>query len=103
MSFHLKALFKIQDIANRNNFKFINVFIYTGRNEYDEEEQIYENIMSNFCKSHDINLLSLRDSFASELKNEKTLFLKGDVHFSDEGAALTAKIVADYINTFENP
>lgn len=102
MRFHLKALLKIQDIANRNNFKFINVFIYTGY-PGGHEEQIYENIMSDFCKSHDINFLNLRDSFASELKDEKTLFLKGDGHFSDEGATLAAKIVADYINTIESP
>lgn len=101
MRFHLKALLKIQDIADKNNFKFVNVFIYTSLIE--EEEQTYENIMSGFCKSHDINFLNLRDSFVSELENEKTLFLKGDGHFSDEGAALAAKIVADYINTIESP
>jgi lysophospholipase L1-like esterase len=99
MRFHLKTLLKIQDVANRNNFKFINVFIYTGH----YEEHIYENILEDYCKSHGINFLSLRDSFVSELKNEKTLFLKGDGHFSDEGATLAAKIVVDYINTIESP
>jgi lysophospholipase L1-like esterase len=99
MHFHLKALLKIKDIAQKNNFNFINVFIYTG----SYEGQIYENIISDFCKSNDISFLNLRDYFVPEIENGKNLFLKNDGHFTDEGAALTAKVVADYINTFENP
>ena len=64
-------------------------------------EQNYVNIITDFCKNHDISFINLRDYFVPELKNGKNLFLEGDGHYTDEGAALTAKIVADYINTFE--
>lgn len=97
MRFHLKALLKIQDIAQKNNFKFVNVFIYTGSGE----EHNYEKIMMDYCKSHGIKFLSLRDAFVSELQNGKSLFLKGDGHFSDGGATLVAKILVDYINAME--
>ena len=101
MHFHFKALLKIQDIAQKNNFNFINVFIKTGMGDGGRVEQNYVNIITDFCKNHDISFINLRDYFVPELKNGKNLFLEGDGHYTDEGAALTAKIVADYINTFE--
>ena len=101
MHFHFKALLKIQDIAQKNNFNFINVFIKTGMGDGGHVEQNYVNIITDFCKNHDISFINLRDYFVPELKNGKNLFLEGDGHYTDEGAALTAKIVADYINTFE--
>ena len=103
MHFHFKTLLKIQDIAQKNNFNFVNVFIMTGMSDGGRLEQDYVNIITDFCKSHDISFLNLRDYFIPELKSGKTLFLKGDGHYTDEGALLTAKIVADYINTFEKP
>jgi hypothetical protein len=46
MKFHLYALRKIQNIAERHGFRFVNVFIYTGVS-YPDPESSYEDILEN--------------------------------------------------------
>ncbi len=92
MKFHLHALHKIQNLANTHQFKFVNIFVYTGF--FRDEEDIYENILRFFCHDHGIAFFSLRNEFQIALKNGQELFLKGDGHFSEQGARLVAWVIS---------
>jgi hypothetical protein len=91
MKFHLHALRKIRDLADTNHFKFVNIFVYTGF--FRHEEDIYENILLSFCHRHGIAFLSLRNDFQAALEDGQKLFLKGDGHFSEQGARLVARVI----------
>ncbi len=94
MQFHLQALRKIQHLADVNNFRFTNVFIYTG---YVQEEPLYEGILQSFCKTQGIRFVSLRDEIERALKRGEQVFLPGDGHFSDGGSRLVARVIAEQI------
>lgn len=91
MKFHLHALRKIQDLADTYHFSFVNIFVYTGF--FKNEEDLYEEILQSFCHKHDIAFLSLKNSFQAAREDGQELFLKGDGHFSEQGARLAAKVL----------
>lgn len=94
MQFHLQALRKIQHLANANNFRFTNIFIYTG---YWPEEPLYEAILESFCRAQGIRYLSLREDIGRAMKRGEQVFLPGDGHFSDAGTRLVARVIAGQI------
>jgi hypothetical protein len=97
MLFHLHTLKKMQDIANKNNFIFINVFIYTGRLESWGEEAVYGKILEEFCQEQGIYFYNLRNDFAKPLSEGKEIFLKNDGHFTDYGARVVAESLSHHI------
>ncbi len=92
MRFHLHGLLKMKDLAQKSGSKFVNVFIYTGNKK---EEPTYELVLREFCRKQGICFFSLKDGFAAALKNGERLFLPGDGHFSDRGARLAARLIAE--------
>lgn len=94
MRFHLHALLKFQDLADRHRFRFMNVFIFT---EGFSEQSTYEGVLQTFCRGHGIDFLSLREEFEAAMRRGEQLFLKGDGHFSDGGSRLAAKLIAQHI------
>jgi hypothetical protein len=95
MRFHLHAVRKIQNLADRNHFQVVNVFTYTGA---IRDEAAYEKILEAFCRIHGIAFLSLRPAFERALRNGEDVFLKEDGHLSDAGARLAAEVLARYID-----
>jgi hypothetical protein len=100
MRFHLHALRKIQDLADRNGFQFVNVFTYTG---YMPNESVYEQILEAFGRLHGITFLSLRPAFKTAVGNGQEVFLRGDGHFSDGGARLAAQVLARFVDAHPAP
>jgi lysophospholipase L1-like esterase len=94
MQFHLQALRKIQHLANMYNFRFINVFIYTG---LGQAEPLYEGILESFCKTQGIRFVSLRDEIERAVRRGEQVFLPQDGHFSDAGTRLVARVIAGQI------
>jgi hypothetical protein len=94
MQFHLQALRKIQHLANANNFRFTNIFIYTG---YAPEEPLYEAILESFCRAQGIRYHSLREDIGRAMKRGEQVFLPGDGHFSEAGTRLVARVIAGQI------
>ena len=90
LQFHLRALSKIQDLADRHRFHFTNVFIYTG---WMSEEPLYETILKSYCEGQGIDFFSLREGFAAAMKAGERVFLERDAHFADSGARLAARLV----------
>ena len=95
INFHLHTLQKMQSLANIYNFQFTNVFIYTG--VQNTEESMYEKILERFCRDNGIDFYNLRNEFAVALGNGDKLLLPFDGHFSDDGAHLVAKLLAQHI------
>jgi hypothetical protein len=95
MRFHLHALRKIQNLADRHGFVFVNVFTYSGHMPH---ESAYEKILEAFCGTHGIAFLSLRPAFEQAVRNGEDVFLKADGHLSDGGARLAAQVLARYID-----
>ena len=95
MRFHLHALRKIQNLADRHQFMFVNVFTYSGHLPH---EAAYEKILEAFCGAHGIAFLSLRPAFEQAVRNGQEVFLKADGHLSDGGARLAAQVLARYID-----
>lgn len=95
MRFHLHALRKMQDLADRHGFAFVNVFTYTGLIPH---EAAYERIQDAFCRTHGIGFLSLRPAFVEAARSGETLFLEEDGHLSDNGARLAARLLAQYVD-----
>jgi hypothetical protein len=85
MRFHLHALRKIQNLADRHGFVFVNVFTYSGHMPH---EAAYEKILEAFCGVHAIAFLTLRPAFEQAVRNGEDVFLKGDGYLSDGGARL---------------
>lgn len=100
MKCHLHALRKIQDLADTYHFKFVNIFLYTGF--YENEEDIYEQIFQSFCHKHGIAFLSLRDAFQAAFDDGQELLLKVDGHLSEQGARLAAKVLFALINEWRS-
>jgi lysophospholipase L1-like esterase len=100
MRFHLRALEKIQNLADQNRFRFVNVFTYTG---VIRDESAYEEILEAFCGTHGIAFLSLRPAFERALQSRSDLFLKDDGHLSDSGARLAAEVLARYVGQHPAP
>jgi hypothetical protein len=96
MRFHLRALRKIQNLAEKNHFHFVNVFIYTGVS-YPDKEEIYEDILEPYCKVHGIHFYNLKDDISLAMARGEELFLKHDGHFTDQGARLVARALARLI------
>jgi SGNH hydrolase-like domain, acetyltransferase AlgX len=94
MRFHLHALRKIQNLADRHGFVFVNVFTYSGHMPH---EAAYEKILEAFCGVHAIAFLTLRPAFEQAVRNGENVFLEGDGHLSDGGARLAAQVLARYI------
>lgn len=96
--FHEMALRRMKHIAEDHGAQFVEVLVYTGR---PGPEEFYEEVLGRFCAEHDIALISLRDAFvAAEARGEK-LFLQRDGHYAPAGAALAARVVADWITAHE--
>ena len=98
MKFHLHALLKMQNLAQQHNMTLIHIFIYTGMNK---EANIYKKILSLFCQKHLISFFSLEDGFKDAINRKQDVFLtqNNDGHFSQQGAELAAKLVAQYLQT----
>jgi hypothetical protein len=82
-------------MAKIEKFQFTHVFIYTGR--WHEEERMYERILAGFCQEHGIDFYNLRDGFEVARRNGEELFLRFDGHFSDRGARLVARLLAQHM------
>ena len=102
MQFHLDALRKMYAIAQQHNITFVNVFIYTGEEQYAEKEPVYEAILHDFCHAENIPFLSLRE-MVREHPERQTLFLQHDGHFSQSGTRLVAQVLAEYMKNFTPP
>jgi lysophospholipase L1-like esterase len=100
MRFHLHALRKVQNLADRNHFQFVNVFAYTG---VIRDESAYEKVLEAFCRRHGIAFLSLRPAFEGALRDGVDLFLKDDGHLADSGARLAAEALARYVDQHPTP
>ena len=90
LQFHLRALSKIQDLADRHRFHFTNVFIYTA---WMSDEPVYESILRSYCAAQGIDFYSLREGFAAAMGAGEKVFLERDAHFADSGARLAARLV----------
>ena len=90
MQFHLRALLKIKDLSENNNFKFTYVFIYTGL-PYDD---LFLDILKSFCEVNNINFLNMKSIFENAQANGDELFLPRDGHFTSRGAYVTANSLA---------
>ena len=86
MDFQLRALLQIKDLAQRNNFTFAFVFIYTGLSYDDSFLEIFEI----FCDKNKINFLNLKSTFEIAQARGEDLFLPRDGHFTSKGAQVTA-------------
>lgn len=96
--FHEVALRRMKRIAEDHGAQFVDVLVYTGQ---PGPEAFYEEVLGRFCAEHDITVLSLHDAFvAAEARGEK-LFLERDGHYAPAGAALAARVVADWITAHE--
>jgi hypothetical protein len=102
MEFHLHALRKIQDLADRHRFALVNVFTYTGTGVFPQEP-IYEGLLESFCHTHGIAFLSLRSPVEQAIESGQDVFLKRDGHFSDRGARLAAEVLARYVDDHPPP
>lgn len=98
MDFHLDAMNKMSILAAENDIRFTEVFIYTGNKYWASEEPIYEKILQDFCDTHKIPFLNLREYFDDRM--HEGFFLENDGHFTDRGAQLVAEIVADNIGKY---
>ena len=96
MRFHLYALRKIQHLAERHRFHFMNMFIYTGQFDPDEEG-LYEHTLAAYCQTMGIPFYSLKDDIQRAITSGEEVFLKGDGHFAPQGARLVARILAQLI------
>lgn len=93
MQFHLQALRKIQHFAEQSQFRFVCIFIYTA---VGERELLYERVLQQYCHASGIPYLSLREGFQEAIARGVQPYLpNNDMHFSPEGAHLTAAILAD--------
>jgi hypothetical protein len=99
MQFHLNALRTMHVVARQHDMRLVNVFIYTGQEQYEEEESVYEEILHNFCTVENIPFLSLRE-MVRQHPERHTLFLHNDGHFSPSGARLVAQALAEYMKNF---
>ena len=102
MQFHIDALRKMYAIARQHNIRLVNVFIYTGQEQYAQEEPAYEKILHDFCDTENIPFLSLREMVRQHPKRHM-LFLQHDGHFSQSGARLVAQVLAEYMKNFTPP
>ncbi len=96
MRFHLYALKKIQNLSEKNGFHFVNVFIHTGVS-YPDREEIYENILEDYCRTQGIHFYNLKDDTKLAMARGEELFLKYDGHFTDRGARVVAGALAQVI------
>jgi hypothetical protein len=100
MQFHLHALRKMQDLADRHGFTFVNVFTYSGHILHETD---YEWIQEEFCRAHGIAFLSLRPAFEEATRNGEAVFLRADGHLSDAGARLSARLLSQYVARHTTP
>ncbi len=89
MKFQLHALRKLQYLSHNQCLRWALIYIYTGQ-PYDE---IYQDILGEFCRLKDINYLNLEGAFEKE--KEAGLFLPNDGHFTDQGALVTARALIE--------
>ena len=83
------ALRKLQYLSHNQGLRWALIYIYTGQ-PYDE---IYQDILGEFCRLKDINYLNLEGAFEKE--KEAGLFLPNDGHFTDQGALVTARALIE--------
>jgi lysophospholipase L1-like esterase len=94
LRFHLHALRKMQDLADRNAFALVQVFIDTG---WLPDEAALEETLTSFSAANRLAFLSLRPVLGRALQDGEGVFLTGDGHFSDLGARLVARALAGYV------
>ena len=93
MRFHLHALAKMENLAERSHFAFVNVIIWTG---HFAEERVYADVIGSFCRDHAIASFNLEDEERG-VGDREQLFLPGDGHFSARGARWVAEVLARYM------
>ena len=92
MEFQLHALKKIRMLCELRHFKWAFNYIYTDR-PYDG---VFEEILSTFCERERIPYFNLKRAYSTH--GSSILFLKGDGHFSDAGARITATAIKEHFN-----
>jgi hypothetical protein len=94
LRFHLRAISKANDFARRHAMRFSYIFIAVPV-PYDS---LYEEINAEYCRTHGIDFFSLRPALEAAQRAGKQVYLPGDGHFSDAGAAITAQALADHFH-----
>lgn len=92
MHFHLRAIAKADDFAYHRNMHFAYVFIPVPQ----PFDSLYESIIADYCRTHDIAFFSLRQSYDDAQRVGLQIFLPHDGHLSDAGAMVTAQALADH-------
>jgi hypothetical protein len=66
---------------------------------WPEREAIYEQVLAEFCRRHDIAFYSLREALGGLPVDPAPFYLPGDGHLSDRGARWIAALLAGYVET----
>jgi len=91
MQFHLYAILKARNFAERQGMRMIYVFISVPL-PYDS---LYERSIADYCRTNGIEFFSLRPALDEAQRAGKQVYLPRDGHFSDEGTAVAAQAIAD--------
>ncbi len=94
LQFHLRAILKAKDFADRHGMRMAYVFIAVQL-PYDS---LYETINADYCRTNGIDFFSLRPALDAARRGGAKVYLPNDGHFSDAGAAVTAQALADHFN-----
>jgi SGNH hydrolase-like domain, acetyltransferase AlgX len=94
IQFHLHAILKAKDFADRHGIRLAYVFIAVPL-PYDS---LYEGIIANYCRANGISFFSLRPALDDAQRAGMQVYLPADGHFSDAGAAITADVLADHFH-----
>ena len=91
MEFHLRAILKANDFANRRGMRLTYVFIAVPQ----PDDELFEPIIRDYCAANHIQFFSLRPALERARRAGIDIYLPGDGHFSAQGAAVTARTLAD--------
>ena len=80
MQFHLYAILKARDFAERHGMRMVYVFI-TVPLPFDS---LYESAIADYCRTNGIEFFSLRPALDEAQRAGKQVYLPGDGHFSDQ-------------------
>jgi hypothetical protein len=94
LQFHLRALLKAKDFADRHGMRIAYVFIAVPL-PYDS---LYEKINADYCRANGIDFFSLRPAFDAARRAGVTINLPNDGHLTDAAAAVTARALADHFH-----
>jgi hypothetical protein len=94
MQFHLRAILKANDFAQRHGMRMAYIFIAVPL-PYD---LLYEKIIGDYCQTNGIDFFSLRPALDAAQRGGARVYLVGDGHFSATGAAVAAQALIDHFH-----